>query len=54
VKRSARLLQPVPTLDRRIAHRVAFLVQRQERRIADTAPQRGAIRGERIDLAVTR
>jgi hypothetical protein len=47
-------LQPVPALDRRITDRGTFLVQRQERRIAGTAPQRGAIRGERIDLAVTR
>src|SRR4029077_16423037 len=42
--------QPVPALERPIAHHRALLVQREERRIGDAAPQRGAVNAERIDL----
>src|SRR4051812_31711706 len=43
-------LQPIPTLERRVADHGALFVQREERRIADAAPQGGAITRERIDL----
>src|SRR5881227_2631938 len=41
------LLQPVPALDRRVADRGALFVEREERRVADAAPQRDAIARER-------
>jgi hypothetical protein len=40
---------PIAAGDRAIAHRLAFFVQRQERRARDAVPQRGAVGGERVD-----